>query len=185
MIESEDRILLYRLLSRVFAYPDLERLAEIAELSQGLPEAAPLLAGLKTPLTELQAEYTGLFINGYPELPCPPYESAYREGGLLGEAAAEVAQFYERWGLEASVELPDHLALELEFLYFLNARAGEAEDPEEATRAHADCRRFLKEHLFQWAPEFAKDLQERAQLRLYREAASLLTRLLALEGAGL
>jgi len=181
MTELENRTLLYRLLSRLFAYPDAGRLAETEELAQELPVAEVLRTSLQAPLIELQAEYTRLFINNYPELPCPPYESAYREGGLLGEAAVRVQQFYAEWGLEAAEELPDHLALELEFVHFLDAQAAEA-DAEEAAQACTDRERFLKEHLLEWAPQLAADVQEEAGLALYREAALLLTHLLAAEG---
>lgn len=52
------------------------------------------------PLQELQEEYTNLFISSFPTLPCPPYESYYREGLLLGETSQEVLDYYEKTGFQ-------------------------------------------------------------------------------------
>ena len=56
----------------------------------------------------LQAEYTRLFLNGYPRTICPPYESVCLEQRMHGE-----------WEMKVEPGLIDHLATELEFLAFL------------------------------------------------------------------
>ena len=67
----------------------------------------------------LQAEYTRLFLNGYPRTICPPYESVYLEQRMHGEAAVAVAAAYAEWEMKVEPGLIDHLATELEFLAFL------------------------------------------------------------------
>ncbi|MEZ0343185.1 MAG: molecular chaperone TorD family protein [Caldimicrobium sp.] len=69
-------------------------------------------------LEKLKEEYTKLFISSFPTLPCPPYESYYREGLLLGETSQEVLEYYQRAGYQFTREgeSPDHIAVELEFL---------------------------------------------------------------------
>ena len=110
----------YRLFSLVFSYPTPEAVRDVADLPDGVrdlfPKCAGMLAG--TALEELQAEYTRLFINSYPALLCPPYESFYREGIVYGKSSQEVLAIYGEHGLDYSYEgePPDHISAELDFL---------------------------------------------------------------------
>ncbi len=139
---------------------------------------APLLQDIRdlgdVPLEQLQGEYTGLFVNNPPRLPCPPYESAYREGRLLGSAAAEVAETYRRWGLATNGDMADHVSTELEFMAFL-AGLPQEEQVREAQK------RFLRDHLLTWLPHFAADVQQQAHVPFYRTLGRLLTDLLEQE----
>lgn len=79
-------------------------------------------------LNALWAHYIPLFETGVVE--ASPYASVYcgEEGLVLGKEAFKVKQFYATYGLgmgEESGELPDHLAVELEFCA-LFARNGQA-----------------------------------------------------------
>lgn len=118
-------------------------------------------------LTEIQAAYTGLFDAGYPQPPCPPYAGLYLPGGtsfpgprpaLLGE----LQDRYRRWGLNLAGELPDHVAVELEFLHFLFTRRLEALRREDAALEDAVCQEqaWLMIHLRDWLPAFGERLRE-------------------------
>lgn len=96
----------------------------------------------------LAAEYTRLFDVGVSGPPCPLH------GGLWGrdrmKTMEEVLRFYRHFGLAVAgepSELPDHLALELEFLHYLAFREHEAErggdDPGAFARAERD---FIERH---------------------------------------
>ncbi|HVJ49488.1 TorD/DmsD family molecular chaperone [Desulfitobacterium sp.] len=78
-------------------------------------------------LNALWENYIPLFETGAVE--APPYASVYfgEEGLVLGKEAFNVKQFYATYGYgmgEESGELPDHLAVELEFCALL-ARNGQ------------------------------------------------------------
>ncbi len=179
----------YRFLGQAFAYPDagfvdrirqalltLSPAASLEGEEASLAEEAESLAAL--PLDQVQGEYTRLFINGYPQLPCPPYESAYREKTLLGQATGTVYDQYRQWGLEVDGALADHVGAELEFMAFLTGLPADGE-----TRAAQ--RAFLEDHLLAWLPRFAADVQQHARLGFYRALGRALASFLEREQAWL
>ncbi len=118
---------LYRYFSLLFSYPTEDTLRQMQELS-----GAGDVAGLRSrdaleaiPLEEVQAEYTRMFVSAYPKVPCPPYESYYREGIVYGNSSTMAREWYRKQGLDFTLEgePPDHLSVELEFLAIRNDRA--------------------------------------------------------------
>ncbi len=180
-MEDNLRAVLYRVLGYGFTYPSAGFTARLRDLlgatcpeswGNGSLPLAPLLqetkALEKVPLDQIQGEYTRLFISNYPHLPCPPYESAYREGALMGQAAEAVHALYRQWGLELEGKMADHVGAELEFMAFLAALP-----QDEGTIAAQQV--FLRQHLLTWLPRFAADLTEHARLGFYRSLALLLS----------
>ncbi|MFO0754704.1 MAG: molecular chaperone TorD family protein [Thermodesulfovibrionales bacterium] len=110
----------FRLFSLVFSYPTEETIRELAHLRLDGECAGTFCCNVlcTTPLEELQAEYTRLFINAYPSALCPPYESFYREGTVYGATSGDVEQVYLDNGLDYVFEgePPDFLSVELDFL---------------------------------------------------------------------
>ncbi len=110
----------FRLFSLLFAYPAPDVMESIRKLSEDKSiskfESVGLLGSIN--IEDLQAEYTSLFVNSYPTLTCPPYESFYREGTLYGSAVSEVKDIYREYRLEYiyAGEPPDHISVELDFL---------------------------------------------------------------------
>jgi TorA maturation chaperone TorD/Pyruvate/2-oxoacid:ferredoxin oxidoreductase delta subunit len=85
------------------------------------------------------------------------YESAQREGRLLGQVTLAVARLYQAAGLElAGAELPDHASVELAFLAFLVRR--QASEPEHGRAWRQLERRFIKEHGGHWLPALGHGL---------------------------
>ena len=87
---------------------------------------------------------------------------------------------YSAWGLSplasAAGELPDHLAVELEFMSFLcgaEAQGWQRRQPFAAARALADQERLVLEHLLLWLPTFAARLRRQARSTLLRRAAEV------------
>ena len=75
---------------------------------------------LKYSEEELSVEYATLFVGPY-ELKAPPYGSVYLDEGrrVMGDSTIEVIRMYQEAGLtldENFKELPDHIAVELEFI---------------------------------------------------------------------
>uniref|UniRef100_Q3AS11 Cytoplasmic chaperone TorD n=1 Tax=Chlorobium chlorochromatii (strain CaD3) TaxID=340177 RepID=Q3AS11_CHLCH len=172
--------LIYRFLGLVFAYPNDAFLPTLQNALQKISDNAarfqPLLdAFAAEPQEQLQAEYTRLFLNGYPNTPCPPYESVYREERMMGESSLAVQKLYQQWEIAIDANLSDHLATELEFLAFLSAATTLTEV---ATDALATREYFLEEHVRQWLPQFCRDLQKEATVEAYRLLSQLLANVL-------
>lgn len=153
---------LLRQLAAVLAQPEPDALAALHEQRPDLAwlSAAALDELNALPLEHWQAEHTRLFINGYPRTPCPPFESAYRQGQMGGTAGADLQSLYHALGLEADPALADYLGTLLECAAYL------AEQP----AGHCRLEQILwQDHLLHWLPRFAADLQAQAGLLLYRE----------------
>lgn len=107
-------------------------------------------------LVRRQTRYKALFAAS-DRPPLWLYESAYRQGRLLGETSFALARLYQAAGLEiAGAELPDHAAVELAFLAHLANRA--ADEPEHKTEWRRLERRFIKKHAGCWLPALGKAL---------------------------
>ena len=108
-----------------------------------------------------------------------PFESVYtsENGMLMQEARDEAMAWYRRFGLaksEAWHDCEDHLALELEFMGYLIGRTIEAEergDEKCAEELLAAQRDFAAEHLVNWVPHFAWDVDHKASTDFYRGLA--------------
>ncbi len=177
-MDVKERAEIYKLLSQLFFYPEddfFEKLPEIedfiAQILEEVYDSENLLAQFSEAMEELhtlppqefQAEHTRLFINSFPTLPTPPYESAYREMLLMGDYAEEVGKYYSLYNLEVPEDLPDHISYELDFMRFL-LEEGDIEL----------AREFFEEHILQWVPDFASDLKNESRLKFYRFVANFL-----------
>jgi len=138
------------------------------------PQPAAALCG------RLCVEYNRLFV-GPDALPCPPYESAYRNGRtVMGPSAVAVQQVYQAARLSVTRALPgppDHIAIELAFMAELCARQFRAliDGCESGVQQSlAIQRQFLEEHLGRWAAPFAQDVRGAAQDPFYQAAAAIL-----------
>lgn len=114
----------------------------------------------------LAVEYTRLFITAFPELPCAPYESIIRENTVMGNSTLEVLESYGNAGLKVMEnfrDLPDHVAVELEFLYHLaSSKNMEAHDE------------FMREHVSRWVPKFCELVEKNDRSGFYKHAAKVL-----------
>ena len=89
---ARSRALLYKILSECFYPPEAE---------------------------SLKSDFSRLFIGPF-KLLAPPYGSIYLDGNscLMGASTMEVRQLYRNEGLNPVIkEAPDHIAIELEFMY--------------------------------------------------------------------
>lgn len=180
---ARDRAAAYSLLAAAFRCPgpDLGEFLADATIAgafgaTGLDDKARALRSVAaaTSPVELNIEHTRLFTGPRPA--APPYESVYRdpEGQVMGLATAAVAREYEAAGLihdPRPGELPDHAAVELEFLHALCEEevaawaAGRATD---AARWLERQRGFLEEHLLLWFSTFARRASAVAPHPFYR-----------------
>ncbi len=98
--------------------------------------------------------------------PCLPYESVYVDPGrqAAGWIVALLEREYAAAGLALAPslkDLPDHVAVELEFMAFLCAQEADAWNREavrEGIQALERQAAFLDKHLARWLPEWARQV---------------------------
>ncbi len=168
----------YKLLSECYYLPDenlIRMLNGLSDSARGLhPDLAVNIPGMDD-VELLKVDYSKLFVGPY-ELLAPPYGSVYLEDGrLMGNSTMDVKKWYAEEGLEITLrEVPDHIALELEFVYFLISRETEAissSDPDSAIHYLRKQAAFIETHLGQWVSEFADRMEKRAETEFYRNLA--------------
>ncbi len=128
----------------------------------------------------LQVDYARLFVGPY-ELLAPPYGSVYLElgGRVMGETTIEVQKIYRSEGLamdEDFKEMPDHIAVELEFMSFLvneEIQALGAADLKTAETFQEKQKMFLNNYL-RWIPQFCSRIKEGTDNTFYRALADCL-----------
>jgi TorA maturation chaperone TorD/Fe-S-cluster-containing hydrogenase component 2 len=124
----------------------------------------PILSQAVTAMAEVpaasrkkrQAAYEAL-VGGNGRSPLSLYESQYVNGRLLGSETLAVGNLYRQVGLEIDgAELPDHAAIELEFLSFLAEQ--EMTDTPNSRDWRTARRLFIKQHAGCWLPDVGRRL---------------------------
>ncbi len=129
-------------------------------------------------IDSLLIDYTKLFLGPYGAL-ASPYGSVYLENmnRVMGNSTVDARNRYAEEGLDINLkEAPDHIAIELEFMYFLvfkEIEAVENEDPGNIVRYQHKQRAFLETHLGAWVSDFASKAEASAQTEFYRNLARL------------
>jgi len=139
-------------------------------------------------LQTLLVDYSRLFL-GPVEARAKPYESSWlaTAAGREDNPPPAVLERYAESGMEIDaefMELPDHIAVELEFLYLLNFNAHRASlsgDGEAGASIASQKQRFLDEHLGAWVAPFAVAVAANAQTAFYQELAALTERFVRME----
>jgi TorA maturation chaperone TorD len=191
---SKDTLLtragVYQLLARAF-YPPEAGIAEklwsqaISQWNQNETKIVNLVP------VELRLEYNRLFV-GPNALPCPPYESVYRRdrpeaerGMLMGPSVLDVKRRYSEAGLVINKDfsdLPDHVAVELEFMCFLCTKEESASSDVDADIWKARQEEFCKLHLNPWIGEFTDSVLKSTKSPFYRASALFLKEWIEEEG---
>lgn len=131
-------------------------------------------------LQTLMVDYTRLFL-GPVEALTKPYEASWRKSAEQSDENPHLAllDVYAEGGLEIDdefKELPDHVAVELEFLYllvFASNQARKADNANELAAKQGLQARFLRDHLGAWTPDFTAAVAASAETPFYRELAGL------------
>lgn len=129
---------------------------------------------------DLLVDYAKLFVGPTGTL-APPYESAWRDKNSDSplDSTLALVDLYDQAGFEMDPEfrdLPDHIAVELEFLYtllFQIAAAARDRDPQAEAHALALHWPLLEQHLARWIDPFTAALSEHAGCAFYRCLAEL------------
>ena len=137
---------------------------------------------------ELLLDYTRLFL-GPTNILAQPYGSVWLEEAktLMGDTTMAVVDLYRDGGFEIDEEfreVPDHIAVELEFLYLLVFRENEARRLGDTGQQDAVAglkRRFLQQHLGHWVRPFTAAMRDNAECPFYRNLAALTERVVGME----
>ena len=140
-------------------------------------------------LQELLVDYSRLFLGPVQAL-ARPYASVWLTGEnvVMQDSTMELLQLYEQGGFaidENFQELPDHVAVELEFLYLLTHQLYQAQaggDTEALQALQVLRTAFLDGHLGRWLGSFILAMHDHAQTDFYRELAELTELFVRLEG---
>lgn len=178
---AKARANLYSLFSRVYLrevdkpFLDLLRGNDIAETlkESGFKFYDELISKKEEEfLEELAVEFASLFLIS-PGEKLSPYESVQvgKEAQLGGEAASKTLFFYKKAGFtipEGFSSLPDHFAIELEFMGHLCEREAAANGAS-ASNARELQASFMKSHLANWYRPFLNRVEAAAGHPFYRE----------------
>ncbi len=181
----------FKLLSIFFAEPELKLWEEegisarfVGLLSQLCPGTTLAAVEMQQALSHLNAvkmkvDHAALFIGPY-ELLAAPYGSTYLENKkqVMGDSTQFVRTMYDKAGLSVDVkELPDHIVIELEFMYYLyslefnSTKEGEIQD----TNGLINLRHtFLTSCLAPWIPQFCEAIRQGTDNQFYKDLAKCL-----------
>lgn len=174
----------YRRLSICYYLPEQATLDQLqnleASLRQICPEAASYIAQMNraTDLEQLKVDFSRLFVGPF-KLIAPPYGSVHLEPqrAVMGDSTIDAERRYREAGLDIAKSLndaPDHIAVELEFLYYLIYKEVEAignEQPEDAYEWLRKQQSFLTLHIGAWVSSFAEAVELGAKTDFYRQLA--------------
>jgi TorA maturation chaperone TorD len=181
LLNNEYRRDLYKILSACYYLPDAELLNKLNNLdaSRGglyadIAKCCPKISDIDS----LIIDYTKLFVGPYGLL-APPYGSMYLDDKdrVMGNSTMEVKNRYAEEGLDVCLkEVPDHIAIELEFMYFLIFKELEAtkiNDLDNISRYQEKQRAFLENHLGAWVPDFTDKIEANSQTGFYKNIARI------------
>lgn len=184
----------YRFLSACFCQPQ-KALFQSEDMLKNLtmylriisPDAALFSAEMEENIRrysneELLIEYAKLFVGPF-ELKAPPYGSVYidEERRVMGDSTLKVISMYEEEGLSkdnAFNDLPDHIAVELEFMSFLIYREIETfqkSDFKSTIDYIVKQEKFMHLFLGQWTRLFCEKIMEGTDNSFYISLAGCLS----------
>jgi TorA maturation chaperone TorD len=173
----------YRLFAALLLYPDAERRANLVVAARALQLESDSLAAFaffapwqrllttldgltENEMGEMEDTYVRLFSSHAGGAVCQASESCHLDprGQAAGWIAAQLEHEYAAAGLmllPTAQELPDHAAVELEFMAFLCDQEAQAWDAAALAAGLQMLERqgaFLEQHLGRWFPTFARHL---------------------------
>jgi TorA maturation chaperone TorD len=184
----------YKLLAACFYQPQKEAFIQeefFKNLAMVLKDVSPDAAAhvpamekafLNYSNEDLLIDYAKLFV-GPNELIAPPYGSVYMDDGrrTMGDSTLEAIKIYKDEGLaidENFKELPDHIAVELEFMYYLIFKETEALEKSETDKALDFIKTqelFLYKFLARWVKPFCDKIKAGTDNEFYNSLADCLS----------
>jgi TorA maturation chaperone TorD len=155
----------WRLLSLLFQLPTRESRRELKRLAGSVPNGLAALGRdwTRVPIHDAAAEFHRVLGPGG----IPAVESSYDPNALAGRGPllADIAGFHEAFAYRPEkppAEVPDHIAVELDFLSYVAFKVAFAlheGQGDEAGIAWQAYDRFLEQHLATWMAPFRERLE--------------------------
>ena len=184
LANAKNRGLFYALYSRIFmleADEALLKTIEQKEIKEFFPNLFDWDEYKRLGKNEIIEQYLNVDFTDISLINLIPYESFYiREDGQIESGGDNpVYQAYEEFDFivekdKARVVSPDHIGVELEFMYMLceaEAKALANSDAVAAQELRDKQKYFLENHLMKWAPLYLINVKNEAQTPLYHDAA--------------
>ena len=184
LVECKNREFLYALYSRIFlleADPELLKTVAKKDIKEFFPNMEDWEPYKKLSSQELIDQHLNIDFTDISLLHLTPYESFYVREDAQIESGGDnpVYEFYEEFNFvvekdKARVVSPDHIAIEMEFMYMLvNAeiKALENSDYKAADEYRVIQVEFMQMHILKFAPLYLINVKNEAQTPFYHDAA--------------
>ena len=185
--EIENRIALYALVSRLMITEVDAEFIKSIESNEATLNLFPNYKdwGKRKEFSNkiLKERYLDVDFTNLSLLHLVPYESFYTRDDQMIESGGEnpILEIYDVLDFkvdlqEARVVSPDHIGVELEFMYVLcdaMKKAFEANDENALHEFLLVQRGFLKDHLLNWAPLYLINMKKESRTPLYHDGAEL------------
>ncbi len=173
---SIERANSYKILAECYYPPDDKLLKTLDSFDDDAFEESVLAVVRSAPraddLERHRVDHSKLFVGPF-KLLAPPYGSVYMEDGkFMGNSTLDAGNLYGLEGLDIVLkDAPDHISVELEFMYFLVLKEAEARQNanlEEVARLHDRQASFLRVHLGNWVSQFAENIEQHCETEFYK-----------------
>lgn len=186
-VELENRKFFYGLVSRLMMKEVDAQLLDAIENNEKVSDLFPNFTAWakrkELSREELVNQYYNVDFANLFLMHLVPYESFYTRDDQMIESGGQnpvhdlysTFDFFVEMG-KARVVSPDHIGVELEFMYMLSdaaLKAFEADDKDGLCELVQVQRGFLKEHLLEWAPMFLINVKRESRTPLYHDGAEL------------
>lgn len=189
---TEQRALVYKLLSDCYQSPDEHTIEKFQHSADLAADVFPEINQPENPngqsenIETLKVDHARLFVGPF-SLLAPPYGSMYLDHTehLMTDSSMDVQQWYLAEGMDVAIhEVPDHIRIELEFMYYLIYKDLQKHTPDPVTEKILEMepvdlsyiekqQEFLQNHLGKWIPGFVKKVVEQSGTKFYKELAKL------------
>ena len=186
-IELQNRIAIYGLISRLMLVEVDDTFLDTIENDEALLDLFPNYRDWDKRATlsrkDLINEYCNVDFTNLFLMHLVPYESFYTRDDQMIESGGDnpVLSLYN--DLDFKVELskarvvsPDHIGVELEFMYMLcvaSLKAFNEDNKDALCELYQVQRAFLKEHLLEWTPLFLINAKRESRTPLYHDGSEL------------
>jgi TorA maturation chaperone TorD len=185
--EVENRIAIYGLISRLMLNEVDETFLQQIESDEDIlsffPNYRDWEKRKEVGITELIERYYNVDFANLFIMHLVPYETFYTREDQMIESGGDnpVLELYNALDFrvnlsDARVLSPDHIGVELEFMYMLSValqKALEADDKEGVCEVLQIQHGFLKDHILQWVPMFLINAKRESRTPLYHDGAEL------------
>ncbi|MEA1880228.1 MAG: molecular chaperone TorD family protein [Campylobacterota bacterium] len=186
-IELQNRIAIYGLISRLMLVEVDEKFLDTIEKDEALLALFPNYKEWdkrdELSRKELVDEYYNVDFANLFLMHLVPYESFYtRDDQMIESGSANpVLDLYNELDFRVELEKarvvsPDHIGVELEFMYVLcvaSLKAFNEDNKDDLCELYLVQRAFLKEHLLDWAPLFLINAKRESRTPLYHDGTEL------------